>query len=449
MTQEPCTGDLFNDPLFETQLETAIDGLTPYFKKCILNFLPENAKLIVDFINSELQYKNIRMVTKKNKIQAVDEFVKFLRKKYGHEIPLKQVRKEDFIDFQSTKRKSETIDPLHRWIGTFNQFLRNLKPFYKYIYYPDLPSKERKYPDSIKGINPLKRKEKTCYTASDMWSDEDDELFLRYCENPTIRLYHMLSRDFSNRPGELLRKRIRDFIEEIDPNGKKYMTTTIGEGGKTTIRDVGAFKGYTYNVEYLQKYHPTPTDTNSFLFRNRGKKFHYRNSPIKTSTLDSHYWKLRKIFFPRLLESPHVPVEDKEMIKRLFKKPWKPYVRRHSGLTEKAQSAKVPFPSFVQHGGWTEGSKMPWIYIHQLSHASRDAILASWDIETKTSKLRQEPVAVNCSCGTANKRTAKYCVVCNRVLSYEGMHQIQEEKNKQNAFYYRDRITDENSRDKP
>jgi integrase/recombinase XerD len=335
MTQETFTSDVLNDPLFERKLETAVDGLSPYFRKCILNFLPENTKLVVDFINSELQYNNTRVLTKKNKIQAVDEFTKFLRKKYGHEIPLKQVGREDFEDFQSSKRKNENEDPLHKWVGTYNQFLRSLKPFFKYVYYPDLPPKERTLPDLIKGINPLKRKEKTCYTASDMWTDEDDETFLKYCEDPLIRLYHMLSRDFSNRPGELLAKRIRDFTEEIDVNGIPYMTTTIGQGGKTTIRDVGALKGHTHYVEYIQKYHPTPTDPNSFLFRNRGRKFHYRNSPIKTSTLDAHYWRLHNIFFPRILESSEVPTEDKEQIKRLLKKPWKPYVRRHTGLTDK------------------------------------------------------------------------------------------------------------------
>lgn len=108
-----------------------------------------------------------------------------------------------------------------------------------------------------------------------------------------------------------------------------------------------------------------------------------------------------------------------------------PYVRRHTGLTDKAQLPKVPFAAFVQHGGWTEGSKMPWIYIHQLSHASRDAILASWDIETKTNKSQRKPIAVNCSCGTANKPMAKYYVICNRVLSYEGMIEVQEARKKQ------------------
>lgn len=51
------------------------------------------------------------------------------------------------------------------------------------------------------------------YTAKDMWTDEDDQLFLKYCEDPLIRLYHSMSRDVSNRPHELLKVRIGDIIE--------------------------------------------------------------------------------------------------------------------------------------------------------------------------------------------------------------------------------------------
>ena len=32
-----------------------------------------------------------------------------------------------------------------------------------------------------------------------MWTDEDDELFLKYCEDPLIRLYHTMSRDVSDK----------------------------------------------------------------------------------------------------------------------------------------------------------------------------------------------------------------------------------------------------------
>ncbi len=68
--------------------------------------------------DAELQYKNIKVSTKKNKIQALDKFVKFLKQKYGQEISLRQVIREDFIDFQTSIRKTESVDPLHKWVGT-------------------------------------------------------------------------------------------------------------------------------------------------------------------------------------------------------------------------------------------------------------------------------------------------------------------------------------------
>lgn len=392
--------------------------------------LPENAKLVVNFINSELQHNNIKVLTKKNKIQVIDEFNKFLIKKYGHEKPLKQVVRDDFLDFQTSKRKSENDDPMHKWVGTYNQFLRNLKTFYKWLFYPDSEPKNRKLPDCLVGVNQLNRKEKTCYSASDMWTFEEDQLFLRYCEDPLIRLYHVMSRDFSNRPHELLNLRIGKVVEGRDSNGKKYATASIGAGGKTKQRTVAMYKSYPYYVEYLQKYHPTPTNPDSFLFRNRGQRFRYINKPIQTSTLSAIYWKLRHIFFPKLLND-QAPTEDKEKIKLLFKKPWNPYVRRHTGLTEKVTLPQVNEFNFKQHGGWTKNSLMPLIYTHELADTSCNALLASWGIKIKNDNVEEKPVSVNCVCGTPNTPNAKYCSVCNRVLSYEGFVEVEEEKKKQ------------------
>jgi hypothetical protein len=50
-----------HDPFFETKFDSAVDGLQPYDRKCINELLYENAKLVVDFINSELQYNNIKV----------------------------------------------------------------------------------------------------------------------------------------------------------------------------------------------------------------------------------------------------------------------------------------------------------------------------------------------------------------------------------------------------
>jgi hypothetical protein len=52
------------------------------------------------------------------------------------------------------------------------------------------------------------------------------------------------------------------------------------------------------------------------------------------------YHDYKKEFFPGLLHNPHVTPEDKRKISELLKKPWNPYIRRHSALTQKSRILK-------------------------------------------------------------------------------------------------------------
>lgn len=54
------------------------------------------------------------------------------------------------------------------------------------------------------------------------------------------------------------------------------------------------------------------------------------------------YRKYKLNYFPKLLENPNVAPEEKIKIKELLKKPWNPYIRRHSALTEKARILREP-----------------------------------------------------------------------------------------------------------
>jgi len=57
------------------------------------------------------------------------------------------------------------------------------------------------------------------------------------------------------------------------------------------------------------------------------------------------YKDYKDVFFPRILEDETVTDEDKDKIKALLAKP---YIRRHSALTEK--SIKLKFNTLNQHG---------------------------------------------------------------------------------------------------
>jgi hypothetical protein len=102
--------------------------------------------------------------------------------------------------------------------------------------------------------------------------------------------------------------------------------------------------------------------------------------PLTTGGLEQIY-KYYKEFFPRLLVDPTVSNEDREKIKNLLTKPFNPYVRRHSALTEK--STKLKSNTLSQHAGWSMNSNMAQKYIHYFGNESSESLLEAYGIVTK------------------------------------------------------------------
>lgn len=50
--------------------------------------------------------------------------------------PFAEMKREDIISYLNSLRKSDEIDPLHKWIGTYNSRIRNIIRFFKWLYYP-------------------------------------------------------------------------------------------------------------------------------------------------------------------------------------------------------------------------------------------------------------------------------------------------------------------------
>jgi hypothetical protein len=49
----------------------------------------------------------------------------------------KEITRDDFLSFLDSYRKTETADPLHKWIGTYNAYRMHLMRFFKWLYFPD------------------------------------------------------------------------------------------------------------------------------------------------------------------------------------------------------------------------------------------------------------------------------------------------------------------------
>jgi hypothetical protein len=63
--------------------------------------------------------------------------------KFSNDKPFKDSTRTDVIAFLDSFRKPESVDPLHKWIGTYNIYRMHLLRFFKWLYSPDIePKKE-------------------------------------------------------------------------------------------------------------------------------------------------------------------------------------------------------------------------------------------------------------------------------------------------------------------
>jgi len=72
------------------------------------------------------------------------------------------------------------------------------------LYYPYIEPSKRPKPEVIENVSQLKRKEQSVYKPTDLWTTEDNRLFLKYCPSKRDKRYHAISRDLSCRPHEIL-----------------------------------------------------------------------------------------------------------------------------------------------------------------------------------------------------------------------------------------------------
>ena len=131
---------------------------------------------------------------------------------------------------------------------------------------------------------------------------------------------------------------------------------------------------------------------------------------------------------------PNVTPEDKQKIRELLKKPWNPYVRRHSSLTEKSKILKEH--TLRQFAGWSINSNMPQKYIHYFGNEASESLLEAYGIITKDQKLSDALRPKQCpNCSEPNKPDGKFCAKCRMVLTYDAYSEtLESEKQKEDKL---------------
>lgn len=387
--------------MIPTQLQSVTEGLKPEFYRLIES--SKDQQVICKYLKDIKNEISISLGYQKIIIKVLAYLSRSSKKKF------KEMGKDDIILFLNSYRKNETEDPLHSWVATYNLYLVIMGRFFKWLYHPDLSPKERPKPSFI-DIPRLNRKEQSIYKPTDMWTQEDDILFLKYCSSKRDKCYHAISRDSSCRPHELLKLKIKDVVFKM-AGDRQYAEVLVN--GKTGQRHIPLINSIPYLKDWIDN-HPQSANSDAILFCGLNKSL---GRPIRMETLNHIYSEYKKRIFPKLLENPNVPPEDKEKIRKLLKKPWNPYVRRHSALTEKSKILKESI--LRQHAGWSPNSKMHQKYVHYLSNESSESILEAYGLKPKMEDINKlKPVSCP-NCGELNKIDSKFCVKCRMVLSYD------------------------------
>jgi len=407
----------------KTMIVNATEGLSSRCFNLLSNrVLPgsrgeENVLMICDYMSSLRSEINASDNYRRDNVIMLCDVSIF----FGNAKSFKEMTRKDLLSFLDSYRKTENVDPLHKWIGTYNLFRMQLMRFFKWMYHPDVEQKKRPKPPVIENIPQLKRKEKSIYRPTDLWTSEDDSLFLKYCPNPRDRCYHAMSRDSAARPHELLKLRIKDVTFKLAPDRKQYAEILVN--GKTGTRPIPLINSLPWIKDWLSQ-HPQPTNLNSILLCGFGKSL---NRAIYIRTLDRIYYDYKNEFFPKLLDNPNIPDEDKQKIRELLKKPWNPYIRRHSSLTEKSGILKE---HHLRHfAGWSLGSNMHLKYLHYFGNESNDSILEAYGIVTKDQSQTNLLKPKQCpNCNEPNKPDSRFCANCRMVLTYDAYNETLEKQ---------------------
>lgn len=328
------------------------------------------------------------------------------------------IDREEILSYLNSLRKT---DKMHSWIGTYNLHLVVLIRFFKWLYNPNLEVKQRPKPEVVQNIPQLKRKEVSIYKPSDLWSIEDDAVFLKYCPNIRDRCYHAISRDLSARPHEILDLLIRDMVFKR-AGTKQYAEVLVN--GKTGTRHLPIIDSLPYVKDWLDQ-HPRRNDPNAYFICSLDRKNYAKQMSLRG--LQGVYKRYKDNYYLPISRDSTIPNEDRQRISGLLKKPWNPYIRRHSSLT--AKSKFLHGLVFNQHAGWTPKSQMNLKYVHYFGNESSESILQEYGILPKDNEEKDALRPKYCpNCNEPNRLDQKFCVKCRMVLTYDAYNGTIEEK---------------------
>jgi integrase/recombinase XerD len=407
--------------------------LPPSFQRLFLELPTDHAKeLVADFIIHSYHERNITLNTKRVYVATLV----YLSRAFNHKKAFEEmdIVKDVVSGYLNTCKRPFEADPDQRWIATYRVRAAIIRKFFKWLKPDEIPA------STLRTLKPIAKKgSKSRVKTTDLWTREEDALFLKYCEDPLIACYHAMSRDCGARPSEMLAIRIGDVKVKKDSNSGKVFAEVQGVGryGKTReARTVPMISSVPYFKAWIAQ-HPMGANPEAYLFISREHSARYRNVPLKEESLYAKYRTLKvEHFAKKVLQRPDVPPEQKAILRKLLEnKPWHPYNRRHVAIDEK--KALLNDYQLRQYAGWSKNSSMVDVYTHDLGDESSSSLLLAYGIDAKLKskedqkqQREEEALIQNIACphcSEPNKPDARFCLNCKMVLTLDEYNQTKQE----------------------
>ncbi len=414
------------DPSFDRKFEIATAGAMDHIKQHLLTRITRaNCRVIIEYVlalQTEVGPSETYRIDTIGKLKQLAQF--------HHPKSFRDMTRQDIIEFLERLRKPEAVDSLHQWIGSYENNRIILLRFFKWLHHPDLEAAKRPKPAVMENIPRLRRREISIYKPTDLWTEEDDALFLRYCPSLRDKAWHAVARDTGCRPHEMLKMKVKDIVTI---QTEAYQIAKVTVNGKTGTRTVRINSSYPHLKKWLSQGHPFPGVPDAPLFCGVGNKNTGRR--LSPRTINAMYQNYKNVYFPQLLDSPTVAPEDKQRIRDLLaNRKWNPYVRRHTAATELSKVLKDPV-LIDKYMGWSHQGNTRLKYQHYYSDDGLDAVLqadglvpAAGAVAAAAKRKRDLLKPKVCpNCEESNTPDTKFCVKCKYVLSYDAYNETVKE----------------------
>jgi integrase/recombinase XerD len=316
-------------------------------------------------------------------------------------------RKDQIINFLDSKMKNPEIDPDKKWISTWNDYLGDIKYFFRWLNNYKLIEENRIKPvsewetPSFAKIKKKKTKRLSPYLESEIWDREELELIIKYEKLKRNKAAIAMMWDLDARNHEITLLKIKHLRLK-----EKYGEGEVPHQAKTGSGPFLLTFSFPYVRDWLNE-HPFRNEPDARLFCNL-----YNGGQIRPDALWSMMKNLKNRI-TRLIETNAIKNKgEKEKLELILKtKKFNPYCLRHSSITN--DSDYLPEYALKKKCRWSMNSRQGNRYIKSRMGNDLKQKILTYNGIAPPKEMKKKPAVLECPrCELINTVENKYCSKC-------------------------------------